>query len=304
MQGECALTIFLRVIEYGIHAMTAGKRYVTILIISLAVIFGGSPLWNRAKEGESARDSSARQHTPRFMPHLGTAHYLFELNGMDIGTGKISLYRSGNFFKIYYEARTNKKVDRLYKARYKGEGIMEIHPLKPVRAELFQRVKSKTKETTIYFEENGRIITTETKTEAGKEPENEVREARSDGSVLDPLSAVFLLQGIDWVLGKELVLEVYTGKARYETRFTCVGEVTLESSGKEKAAWIINQVSRNLDEKQEDRPEKSNPGLRIYVSAEGYPDVLRVETTRRIGHLTLTLDRFEPASGQASDGMH
>jgi hypothetical protein len=280
--------------------MTARKRYLPILIILLVVIFSGSSRLNGAEGRDTTRVSPAPQLDPRFRPHLGTSHYLFELNGVNIGTGWISIQREGDLYKIRYEARTNKKVDRLYKARYNGEGIMEDDPLEPVRAQLHQRVRSKTKDTTIYFEDNGRIITTETKAEKGKEPENEVWETSVEGIVLDPLSAAFLLQGIDWEPGKEKVFEVYTGKARYETRFTCVGEADLENSGVTRSAWVITHVSRNLDEKPEEKPEKQNPGLRIYVSAEGYHDVLKVETTRKIGHITLTLDRFEPAQDQAS----
>ena len=218
---------------------------------------------------------------------------------MDIGTGWISMLRDGNLYKIRYEAKTNEKVDYVYKARYKGEGIMETDPLKPVSAILHQRVRSKTKEITIYFEENGTIITTETKTEEGEEPESKVRKTRADGLTIDPLSAVFLMQGIKWELGKEKVLEVYTGKAHYETRFTCVDEAQLENSGIKRNAWVINQVSRNLDKEPEEQPEK-DPWLKIYVSANGYPDVLKVETTRKIGQLTFTLDRFEPEAERAS----
>jgi hypothetical protein len=48
---------------------------------------------------------------------------------LDIGTGWISMLRDGNLYKIRYEAKTNEKVDYVYKARYKGEGIMETDPL-------------------------------------------------------------------------------------------------------------------------------------------------------------------------------
>jgi hypothetical protein len=279
--------------------MPSAKRCLSIVIMVLAVIFNASPALNGAGEGEAARGSRAPRLEPDFRPRPGTSHYLFELNGVNIGTGWISTQKEGELYKIRYQARTNRRVDRLYKARYTGEGIMEADPLKPLRAELHQRVKSKTKETNIYFEDNGRIITTETKTEEGEEPENEVRETRAEGIVLDPFSAVLLLQGIDWELGKEKVFEVYTGNARYETRFTCVGEADVESAGTQRTAWVITHVSRKLDEEQEEQPEQKRPGLRIYVSAEGNPDVLKVETTRKVGKVTLTLDRFDPAPKQA-----
>jgi hypothetical protein len=280
--------------------MPVRKRDVSILIVLLVVTFSETRLLSGTEGIETIKGSGALQLDPHFKPHLGTSYYVFELNGVNIGTGSISMQREGDLYKIRYEARTNDKVDHIFKARYGGEGIMAIHPFKPLRTELQQRVRSKTKQTIIYYEENGRIITTETKTEKGEEPRNRVWEARIDGAVLDPLSAVFLLQGTEWERGKEKVLKVYTGKARYEARFTCVDEVGLEISGMRRIAWVINQVSRNLDKKPEEQPEERNTWLRIYVSAEGHPDVLKVETTRKIGHVTLTLNRFEPAPDQES----
>ncbi|HQI01866.1 MAG TPA: DUF3108 domain-containing protein [Deltaproteobacteria bacterium] len=277
--------------------MSARIRYAPVFILLYAV-FSGSSLLNGAGGKEPADGPETVHLDPHFRPHLGTSYYKIELNRVDIGTGQISMQKEGNLYRIRYQARTNRKVDHVYRARYRGEGIMETDPLKPVRAELHQRVRSKTKETTIYFEENGRIITTETKTEEGKETDNEVRETRSEGSALDPLSAIFLLQGIEWEQGKEKVLEVFTGKSHYEARFVCVDEVSLEISGTKKRAWVINHTYRNLDEKKEEQPEQKEPWLKIYVSSEEYPDVLKVETTRKIGHITFTLDRFEPAPDQ------
>lgn len=274
--------------------MPVGKKTGYILIVLAAMFSQPSPV--HGAEGPEAADApGAEQLEPRIAPHLGTSYYLFEVNGVDVGTGFISLQREGDFYKIRYEARTNDRVDHVYKARYKGEGIMEIDPVKPIRAELYQRVRSKASSTSIYFEQGGRVIAMETKTEKGKAPKKKVRKTRAEGLVLDPLSAVFLLQGFSWELGKEKVLKVYTGKAHYELRFTCVDEVSLVTSGVKRNAWAIRQVARALEKSPEGQPEKKGPELMIYVSAEGYPDVLKVETVNKIGHITLTFSRFEPA---------
>jgi len=105
------------------------KKYSPILIILLLVIFSESSLLNGAEERETTRGPTPLQLDPHFKPHLGTSYYTFELNGLDIGTGWISMLRDGNLYKIRYEAKTNEKVDYVYKARYKGEGIMETDPL-------------------------------------------------------------------------------------------------------------------------------------------------------------------------------
>jgi hypothetical protein len=280
--------------------MPARKMRLALLFMVSALIFGKALPPDAAYGKDAGGGPRAPKVNPHFRPHLGTSSYLFELNGVNIGTGRLSLKRDGDVYRIAYEARTNGKFDHLYKARYRGEGIIESATLAPVRAELHQRVRSKTKDTAMYFESDGRIVTTETKAEKGEEPESEVRETRAGNHSLDPLSAVFLLQGTDWEPGMEKVIDVYTGKARYQMRFTCVDKAEVESAGRKRAAWVITEVSRKLDEKQEEKKENQNPGLRIYVSAEGYPDVLKVETTRKIGHLTLTLVGFEPAPDQAS----
>jgi hypothetical protein len=278
----------------GAHNKRAGGRPLPFLVMSLLAIFAlSSPL--NGNDGPRAAGPPEDLPQPQFEPHLGTSYYLFELNGMDIGTGTVSLQREGNFYRIRYEARTTRKVDRIYKTRYKGEGVMALNPLKPVCAELYQRIRSRSKDTTICFEENGRIITTETKRDKGERPSNKVRGTPNDGLFLDPLSAVFFIQGMDWSLGKERALKVFTGKARYETRFTCVGRKVLSSTGARRPSWVIRNVSRNLDRKEGEKKDKAPPVLTIYVSAEGYPDVLRVEATHAIGHVTLTLQRFEPA---------
>lgn len=266
----------------------------------LAAALGAQPELSGA-EGEGARGKARPpQADPDFRPSLGTSRYLFELNGLNIGTGWISTERDGELYRIRYEAGTNGRIDYLYKARYRGEGLVEADSLKPVRAELYQRVRSKTKETVMVFGEGGRITTTEKKTREGEEPESEVEATQAEGFALDPLSAVFLLQGTQWREGKEKTFEVHTGKARYETRFTCEGQAEVEAAGDRRLAWVIAQTSRKLEEKPEEEPRQENPVLRVYVAAEGRPDILRIETTRRVGRITLTLDQFEPAREDAS----
>lgn len=281
--------------------MQALGRYLSVLVISSMVLCIGFSNPVRAQDRKGADDPRLTQPDSNFQPRTGTFHYLFELNGLNIGTGWLSMNQDKNLYKIQFNARTNERIDRFYRARYRGEGIMETEPLTPVRAQFYQKVKAREKDTTIYFDEgSGRIIAVETKAEEGEEPEDEVREIRKEGSVFDPISATYLIQGVDWELGEKKVFDIYTGKRRYEATFTCIDQEVIDVAGEKRNAWVITQQSRKLDEDQEEEPEKEEPGLRIYVSADRFRDVLKAETTRRIGHITLTLLRFEPASNQAS----
>ncbi|HNY66441.1 MAG TPA: DUF3108 domain-containing protein [Deltaproteobacteria bacterium] len=274
--------------------MPERKSFLITLVVVLTALMV-SPSLTGGAEGRRA-GQNATDLDPDFRPHLGTSHYLFELNGINVGTGWITLERDGDRYRMSYEARTNSRIDRLYRARYRGEGVMETDPLKPLKARLHQHVRSKTKDIAISFDgKKGRIITTETQIEEGEEPEREVRETRAGGTVLDPFSTVLLLQGVDWELGKEKVFEVYTGSNHYEARFTCVDKTDLGDGDDPMPAWVITGQSRKLDEDPDEDRGKESPSVRIYVAAEGYPDVLRVETTRRIGRITLTLVEFEPA---------
>lgn len=282
--------------------MLSRDRYLPFSIVFFLSMLGGIHDLNGAAGPKGVRVQSVPRIDPDYKPRLGTYYYLFELNGLNIGTGWITITKDAERYRIQFNARTNKTADRFYKARYSGEGIMEADPLMPVRTRLHQRVKSKRKDTTIYFEDKGRIITVEKKTEDGEEPEDEVRETRAEGFTLDPFSATYLIQGTDWEMGEEKVFDVYTGKARYETRFTCTDMAAVDIAGLKRTAWVINHESRNLDEAPEEDREKQKPNLKIYVSADELREVLMVETTRKIGHIIITLNRFEPEAGPAPAG--
>jgi len=235
-----------------------------------------------------------------YRPRLGTYHYVFEFNGLNIGTAWVELDRDGGLYTIRFSAKTNSTIDRIYKVRFSGENVTEAEEWTPIGTRILSRVRSTIKDTAIRFRDDGTIKSVRTESKKGEPLENEVREIRTDEFTMDPLSVVHLIRGIDWKPGMEQRVHVFTGKRSYESRFTCSGEEVVEVGGVKRRAWEIVQQSRRLDkEEQETDEEKRERDLKIYLSADEARDVLKIDAPRAIGHFLVLLEGFEPAAGGA-----
>jgi len=233
---------------------------------------------------------------PEFKPQSGTYFYTVGFNDMDIGTASIAVATDKDLYKVQINARTIGMVDRIYQLRYRGESVMDTDPLSPLILKVQQDVRSKEKVTSVHFQQGGAIRAVETKSEDGEPIDYTVRKVQTDKFTLDPFSATYLVRGLDWEIGTEKVFDVYPGKNQYELRLKCIGKETLTLAGGKRDAWVIVPRVTNLDpEKRAEAAKKKPADVRIYVSADGLRDVLKVEAHHTLGQFMARLDRFEPA---------
>ncbi len=227
------------------------KKYLAIVIAVVAVLFTGQVKLD-ASAGPVIKDDVHRiQVDPKFQPRLGTYYYTIELNGINIGGASITIGRDEDLYKMQFDARTNKTIDRVYKVRYSGQSIMDPDPLSPVETKIWQRVRSTNKDTSIYFQDNGTIKATEEESKGGKPVDNDVREVRAESLTLDPFSATYLIRSFDWGVGIEHTLNIFNGKHIYEWKLTCEDTAVIDIEGKKRTVWVISQEYKKLDDKEQ-----------------------------------------------------
>lgn len=232
---------------------------------------------------------------PEFHPQSGTYHYRVDWNKVNVGSARISIEREDDLYKIMVHAETNRKLDRIYKVRYKGESSITGDPISPIKTKIHEKIKSTKKETTIEFHENGTIKATETKSKKGKPAKKTEREIQTKNFTLDPFSATFLVRRLDWEVGVAEVFDVYTGKDLYLMELKCTKKTTIEIAGKKRQAWEIIPKLTNLDKKNQKKNDKKKGDMKIYVSADEIKEVLKIKVALKVGYFRIILEKFEAA---------
>jgi hypothetical protein len=239
---------------------------------------------------------------PDFKPRLGKYYYNVDFNNVNIGNATIIIDREGELYKVHVNAQSIGMVDSLYKLRYRGEATMGTDPLSPVEMKTQQEVRSKEKDLTIKFQDNGSIRTVEKKSENGNAVAYDVRKVRTDRFTIDPFSATYLVRGLDWKVGVEKVFDVYPGKYQYELRLRCESLVTVDFNGEKRKAWVIIPKVTHLDpQKRAEALKKKPASSKIYVSADELKDVLKFESSHTLGYFRVLMVRFDPAADQPKE---
>ncbi len=285
--------------------MTRQEKRTCLVALAVALsvlLFGAAAASGAAAGWEKKRGEWPELMNSNYRPPLGTYYYAFEFNGLNIGTAWVDLDRSGDLYRIRFRAKTNSTIDRIYKVRFSGENLTEAQEWMPVGTRILSRVRSTVKDTSIHFHDDGTIKSVRTESKKGEPLENEVREIRTEDFTMDPLSVTHLIRGIDWKPGMEQTVQVFTGKSRYESRFTCLSEQIIEVGGQKRKAWEIVQESRKLDEEeQETDEERKERDLKIYISADKARDVLKIDAPRAMGHFLVLFEGFKPAAEGTRD---
>lgn len=270
-----------------------GMKKTTIIIAMMLFSLGGfwCPLQSQELTGPPLPVD------PRFKPRLGTYFYRFDFNNMNIGTATVAIDREGDLYKVKVLAQTNSTIDRIYKIRYRGESIMDTSPsITTIQTKTQQQVKSVEKDITMKFQQNGDIKTIEKKSEDGDTVEYEVREYQPEKFTVDPFAATYLVRGLEWSVGKDQVFDVYGGKRPYELRLRCDRMESFDAGGIRRNVWVIIPTVRKFDENGQEIPPKKKPAqTKIYLSADEFKDVLKIESSHSMGYFRVTLDRFEAA---------
>ncbi len=271
------------------------KKHIAVVIALAAVLLAGRANID-ASAGPAIRDVvHGTKVDPTFQPRLGTYHYTIELNGINIGGASITVGREKDLYLMNFAARTNETIDRVYRVRYSGMSTMDPDPLSPVETKISQKVRSTDKDISISFQGNGMIRATEEESKGGKPVDNDVRQVWTESLTLDPFSATYLIRGFEWDVGTRHTINIFNGKRIYEWNLTCEETAVVEIAGLKRPVWIISQTYKRLD----DKDQKEKPGAKLYVSADRFKDVLKLEVGRSMGHFLASLDRFEPAQRQA-----
>jgi hypothetical protein len=249
-----------------------------------------------AADATMAENAQSFTIDPEFKPRSGIYYYTVAFNEVRIGTANIVIDRENDQYKVQVNAQTTGMADRIYRLRYRGEALMGTDPISPLKIKIQQEVRSTEKVTSISFLDSGAIKTIETKSKDGDAVDYTVRNVQPDKFTVDPFSASYLVRGLDWEVGMEKVFDVYPGKYQYELRLSCIGREILDIAGEKRAAWVIVPRVTNLDpEKRAESAKKKLPSVKIYISADGLRDVLKIEASHTLGQFLARLDRFEPA---------
>lgn len=277
--------------------MRGTKKYSMVLIgITLMVVGMSEPV--HAIDPEAAKNPAGMPGDSGFEPRLGTYYYCFEFNRMNIGSAYVAINREGEFYRMQVYAKTNDKIDYVYKIRYRGENITDMDPVSPIETKIQQKVKSKEKDILMKFQGDGTIQTSERVIEKGELPDNEVRKVYSNRYTVDPFSATYLARGFDWKIGTEQLFVVYTGKSRYELCLRCIDKKTIQMPDGKHDTWVIVPTAKSLDARKKPDEKKKPADVRIYLSADQNKDVLKIEATHTMGTFLVLLNRFEPAASQ------
>ncbi len=274
--------------------MKRHSKYPVIMGVAVCLVIGFSqPLHAAAPEAKGVLPLLSDTD---YLPRLGTYFYCFEFNSINIGTADIEIEREGDFYRMQVNAKTNDRIDYVYRIRYRGENLTDPETLAPVETKIKQQVKSTEKQFVIRFQDNGTIQTSEKKLKKGEIVDNEVRQFHMDRYIVDPFSATYLARGFDWKVGAEKTFEVYTGKSRYELRLKCTDKTLIDKAGERREAWVIVPSAKDLDPDRHKAAAKKKPAdVKIYLSADELKDVLRIEANHTMGKFLVFLDRFEPA---------
>lgn len=282
--------------------MTRGKKKYPMILIGIILMVVGMSEPVHSIEQAAAGNPSGLTDDSVFRPRPGTYYYFFEFNRMNIGSAYLTILREGELYKMQVFAKTNDKIDYVYKIRYRGENITEMDPVTPLETKIKQKVKSTEKDVVMKFQGDGMIQTSERVVKKGEAPDDEIRRVNSGRYTMDPFSATYLARGFDWRIGVEQLFVVYTGKSRYELCLKCIDKRFIEMPGGKRETWVIVPTAKALDSHRNKPGDKKKPAdVRIFLSADQNKDVLKIEATHTMGTFLVLLDRFEPAVGQGGD---
>jgi hypothetical protein len=277
------------------------KNLLRHLILSLIMIMGVNPCTGSWQNGYAQApvppdNGKPVSVDPRFKPRLGTYYYKFDFNNVSIGIASITIARDSDLYKVQVLAQTNSTIDRIYKIRYRGEALMETDPtVASIQTKTQQQVRSTEKDMTIQFQQDGGIKTIEKKSKNGGTVDYDVRRLQPDKFTVDPFAATYLVRGLDWKVGQEEVFDVYGGKSQYELHLRCSHIQGVDVDGVKRPAYVIIPTVRKLDKDGKVVESKKKPAdTKIFLSADAFKDVLKIEASHTMGDFRVTLDRFVP----------
>ena len=108
---------------------------------------------------------------------------------------------------------------------------------------------------------------------------------------LDPFSAAFLARSLDWWQGRSVTFDTYNGRTRYLITLTASERKYMKLNGKVRDVWVITPSVRKSDESA---PHSKLDSAKIYVTADGHHEILRIDSKVFVGTVETTLRSFSP----------
>lgn len=283
--------------------MKTSARYIIVPLVLGVVLSAGSIHDAYAQAPGNNGNGTPVSLDPKFKPRLGTYYYKFDYNNVSLGIASITISRDNDLYKVQVLAQTNDTIDRIYKIRYRGESLLDTEPgVASIQTKTQQQVKSKEKDMTIQFNQGGEIKTIEKKSENGGTVDFQVRRLIPEKFTVDPFAATYLVRGLDWKVGLEEVFDVYGGKSQYELHLKCTHIQGVDVDGVKRPAYVIIPTLKKLDESGNVVESKKKPAdTKIYLSADEFKDVLKIEATHTLGFFRATMDRFVPLVRQEQE---
>lgn len=236
-----------------------------------------------------------------FKPVLGTYYYKVSWRGIGVGDAAVKIGLDGGMHTMEIRAGTGRKLDYLYKVRYRGKSKMMVSPeVASVEAEIDAKVKNRERKTELRFNDTGDVDFKMTKKKEGRVRGVKDMKIKAEGFVLDPFSAACLVRRLEWKIGTEAVFDVITGSKIYELRLACTKTARIKVNGKKRRAWVIVPVVKEretdgekINKEHEDNVNKSL--VEIYVAMDGSKDILRIEGHHKVGTIKAEIKKFKPA---------
>ena len=225
-----------------------------------------------------------------FSPAIGEYVYDVSWQGIPAAEARISVSREGGNLRIVTTARTYRAIDIFYKMRYRAESLLSSTDYLPEQVVIEQTENSKVKTTRINFEDNGEIFAV--RSQKGKDDITVVR-FLSDNFTLEPVAAAFLARSLNWKVGDTRSFDIFNGKSRYLIELTAEAIEQMDVNGVERDVFVIVPRVKNLTSPGQEKKLKS---AKLYVTADGSRDIVKIVSSAFVGSVTTELEEFVPLS--------
>jgi hypothetical protein len=230
----------------------------------------------------------------RFSPRLGTYTYVVSWQGIPAAWATATFAQRDGQYVIDASARTNSAIDLLYKLRYQAIGTLSSRDLSPISLLIDHRENSSIKNIEVTFPPGtGRISAVRTK--VGSNDRKEISFV-SHNATLDPIGAGFLARSLSWSVGDTKTFDVFNGKSRYLISLSAIDRRVIDFNGEQKDCFVITPRVRNLTTTR--AVEKLREAF-IYVTADEFREVLKIESSVFIGTVLTELESFVPSTSAA-----
>jgi len=262
------------------------NRFSTVLIFLICITpqsFGDSTVPSSACDYKS--DGSC------FRPRLGTFHYVIHWNKTDVAQATVTMQRENDHYRLAANSKTTGLTDKIYRIQFTGEGIINVNDFSAIESKYSERIRSKKKDTSIYYREDGRIESVQVEKRGDGRTKTKTTEFTPENGVLDIFSFMTLARSFDWKIGLSERFEVFTGKKTEILTLNCIGHDVYQKGQKKIDAWIIAPAAMD-PAKKDKKPQVKETW--VYLSADESRDILKIKTQTAFGTVKARLIKFTP----------